>query len=70
MNKILKAAKRNSSKVVLASAAMLAAASARAEIDITAAVTAAKADIATAGALIIGVVVAVAAFSWVRRVIK
>jgi hypothetical protein len=39
-------------------------------IDISADTTAAKADIATAGGLIIGVVVAVAAISWIRRVIK
>lgn len=46
------------------------AASSQAAIDITADTTAAKTDIATAGALIIGVVVSVAAVSWVRRVIR
>lgn len=39
-------------------------------IDISADTTAAKADIATAGGLIVGVVVAVAAISWIRRVIR
>jgi len=39
-------------------------------IDISAEVTAAKTDIATIGALILGVVVAVAAVGWVRRVIR
>jgi len=51
-------------------ALMFLAAAAHAEVDISAAVTEAKSDIGTAGALIIGVVVAVAAFSWIRRVIK
>jgi len=46
------------------------ASSAMAAIDISAAVTESTTDIKTAGGLIIGVVVAVAAFSWVRRVIK
>lgn len=42
----------------------------QAAIDIAADTTAAKTDIATAGGLIIGVVVAVAAISWIRRVIR
>lgn len=42
----------------------------QAAVDISAEVTAAKTDIATAGALIIGVVVSVAVFSWIRRVIR
>lgn len=42
----------------------------QAAIDISAEVTAAKTDIATAGGLIIGVVVAVAAIAWIRRVIR
>lgn len=37
---------------------------------ITEAATAAKTDIATAGGIIIGVVVAIAAVAWVRRVVK
>lgn len=37
---------------------------------IDAAATSAKADIGTAGATIIGVVVAIAVVGWVRRVIK
>ena len=51
--------------VALASAGVASAA-----IDIAADTTAAKTDISTAGALIIGVVVAVAAIGWIRRVIK
>jgi hypothetical protein len=39
-------------------------------IDISADTAQAKTDIATAGGLIIGVVVAVAAISWIRRVIR
>lgn len=39
-------------------------------LDISAETTSAKADIATAGGLIVGVVVAVAAIAWIRRVIK
>jgi hypothetical protein len=67
MNKIQKRFARTSFVV----ASLVAAAAARADaIDISAAVTAAKTDIGTAGALIIGVVVAVAAFTWIRRVIK
>lgn len=42
---------------------------AQAAVDITAETTAAKTDIATAGALIIGVVVAIAVIAWIRRVI-
>jgi hypothetical protein len=37
---------------------------------ISAATTSATADVTTAGGLIIGVVVAVAAVSWIRRVIR
>lgn len=56
---------------VVAVSLVAAASSAYAQsVDISAAVTAAKTDIGTAGGLIIGVVVAVAAFSWIRRVIK
>lgn len=70
MNKILKAARRANAKIALVSLSMLAAGAARADVDISAAVTSATTDIKTAGGLIIGVVVAVAAFSWIRRVIK
>jgi hypothetical protein len=67
MNKMKKAALRLSALPMF----VLAAASAKADaVDISAAVTAAKTDITTAGGLIIGVVVAVAAFSWIRRVIR
>lgn len=51
-------------------AAMAASSFASAAVDISADTTAAKTDIATAGGLIIGVVVAVAAISWIRRVIR
>jgi hypothetical protein len=55
----------------LAALALVAAAgSANAAIDIATEVTAAKTDIASAGGLIIGVIVAIAVFSWIRRVIK
>lgn len=47
----------------------VAAGSASAAIDISAATTSATSDIGAAGALIIGVCVAVAAVSWVRRVV-
>jgi hypothetical protein len=60
---------RGVAMVVPASALALAANMAHAAIDISADTTAAKTDISTAGALIIGVVVAVAAVAWVRRVI-
>ena len=46
------------------------ASTAHAAIDISAGVTEAKTDIGTAGGLIIGVVLAVAAIFWIRRVIK
>jgi hypothetical protein len=42
----------------------------QAAVDISTEVTAAKTDINTAGAAIIGVIVAIAVFSWIRRVIK
>ena len=55
----------------LAALALVAAAgTAHAAVDISAETTAAKADIASAGALIIGVVVAIAVIAWIRRVIK
>lgn len=42
---------------------------AHAAVDIAAETTAAKTDIATAGALIIGVVVAIAVIAWIRKVV-
>lgn len=55
----------------LAAVALMGAASAsHAAVDISAAVGEAKTDIGTAGGLIIGVVVAIAAFAWIRRVVK
>ena len=56
--------------VVVGAAAMAASSFASAAIDISADTAAAKTDIATAGGLIVGVVVAVAAISWIRRVIR
>lgn len=50
-------------------AVMAASSSAFAAVDIAAATSSATTDIQTAGALIIGVVVAVAAIGWIRRVI-
>jgi hypothetical protein len=50
--------------------AVAAAGASQAAIDISADTASAKTDIATAGGLIIGVVVAVAAISWIRRVIR
>lgn len=72
MRKVLKAAKSRGARfgAVALSLALAGANAAHAAVDITADTTAAKTDIQTAGALIIGVVVAVAAISWVRRVIK
>jgi len=63
---------KNFSKNAVTFAALFIAAAAAqaADVDISAAVTSATSDIKTAGGLIIGVVVAVAAFSWIRRVIK
>lgn len=64
----LKVIRRAAGSLALVGAS-LAASSAKAAIDITADVTAAKADIATNGALVLGVVVAIAAIAWVRRVL-
>jgi hypothetical protein len=61
---------KNHARKIVAVALMGIAGASQAAIDISPEVTAAKADIATAGGLIIGVVVAVAAVSWVRRVIR
>jgi hypothetical protein len=61
---------RNFARASFAVASMAAAGLASAAIDISADTTAAKTDIATAGGLIIGVVVGIAAVSWVRRVIR
>lgn len=57
-------------KALAAVALMGAASASQAAVDISAAVTEAKTDIGTAGGLIIGVVVAIAAFTWIRRVVK
>lgn len=50
--------------------AMALATGAQAAIDISAETEAAKADIATNGALVIGVVVAIAVIAWIRRIVK
>lgn len=60
----------NNLKKIAGLGLMAVAGASQAAVDIAAEVTAAKADITTAGGLIIGVVVAVAAFSWIRRVIR
>lgn len=57
-------------KLVLAAVASMVAGASSAAIDIAPATSAATTDIQAAGALIIGVVVAVAAISWIRRVIR
>jgi hypothetical protein len=66
MNKF---ANRFAAVAALATAGMSAA---HAELPATigAAVTSATADVASAGGLILGVVVAIAAVAWVRRVVK
>ncbi|UUZ47101.1 major capsid protein [Massilia sp. B-10] len=61
---------RNFARGAFAVGSMAVAGLASAAIDISADTTAAKTDIGTAGGLIIGVVVAVAAISWIRRVIR
>lgn len=61
---------KNIIKGLVAVGAMAATTAASAAVDISAAVTEAKGDIGTAGGLIIGVVVAIAAFAWIRRVVK
>lgn len=61
MNKFLKSG--------FAAAVVMAASAANAAIDISAETAAAKTDVGTAGALIVGVVVAIAVIAWIRRVI-
>jgi hypothetical protein len=43
---------------------------AHAAIDLSADATAAKADVVTNGEIILGIIFAVATFSWIRRVIR
>jgi len=57
-------------KAVFAALVMAMAASANAAVDISTEVAAAKTDIQTNGALIIGVIVAIAVIAWIRRIIK
>lgn len=57
-------------RAVVAALAVGLAGAASAAIDITAEATAAKADIATAGGIIVGVMVAIAVIAWIRRVVK
>lgn len=61
---------RNFVRAGLVSVAVLATSAAQAAVDIATETAAAKTDIATAGALIVGVVVAIATIAWIRRVIK
>lgn len=61
--------KRNLQKLVALGLVAMAGA-ANAAVDISAETAAAKTDIATAGGLIIGVVVAIAVIAWIRRVVK
>jgi hypothetical protein len=56
--------------LALAAAAATSQAAFAAGIDISADTTQAKADIVQAGGLIVSVIVAVAAISWIRRVIR
>lgn len=55
---------------VVAGAAAFGAGAAMAAVDIAADAAQAKTDITTAGGIIIGVLVAVAAISWIRRVVR
>lgn len=61
--------KRNLQKLAALGLVAMAGA-ANAAVDISAETAAAKTDIATAGGLIIGVVVAIAVIAWIRRVVK
>jgi hypothetical protein len=61
---------KNQLKALAALALASAATISQAAVDISADTASAKTDIATAGGLIVGVVVAVAAISWIRRVIR
>jgi len=73
MNKFLKAAQKRAAKAAMFTAAAVTLATQNAMaagVDITADVTAAKADIVSNGGIILGVIVAIAAVAWVRRVIK
>ncbi len=55
---------------VAAFALVASASSFAAGIDLSADVTAAKADVITNGTVVMGVVVAVATFAWIRRVLR
>lgn len=61
---------KNKLKTAAAVLAMAGMSAAHAAIDITAEATEAKTDIGKAGGVIVGVVVAIAVISWIRRVIK
>lgn len=61
---------RNLLKSAAAVAALSLTNAASAAVDISADVSAAKADIVSNGALIIGVIVAIAVIAWIRRIIK
>jgi hypothetical protein len=59
----------SASAIVVGAVITLATSLAHAGVDISADATAAKTDISTAGGVIIGVMVAVAVISWIRRVV-
>lgn len=70
MNKLLKVARRTSALAAAVAASAVVMAPARAAIDLSADITAAKADITTNGTAVLGVVVAVAVIAWIRRVLR
>lgn len=53
---------------VVGASLSLAAFAAAAAVDVSADVAAAKTDVSTAGGLVIGVIVAIAAIAWIRKV--
>lgn len=61
---------RNFGRAALVVALVAASSVASAAIDISTEAGAAKTEVNTAGALIIGVMVAIAVIAWIRRVIK
>ncbi|MFS2017465.1 major capsid protein [Massilia sp. CT11-108] len=61
---------KKAAAAALGVAAMAVSSFASAAVDISADTTSAKTDIATAGGLIIGVVVSIAVVGWIRRVVR
>lgn len=73
MHKFLKAAQKRAARASMVVAGVAAAgmqSAMAAGVDITADVATAKADIVSNGGIIVGVIVAIAAVAWVRRIIK